>query len=83
MALPLPSLSLPLCTPDQLRSFCDGSVGWIVLAVDEGHRMKNVQSELAQNLSTLLAKTRIILTGTVRVLMPHCLHRTHQPQQAA
>ena len=58
---------LPLAVP----------VDWKLLVCDEGHRLKNTQSELAQTLSSFSAASRIILTGTVSRRQPstHSLTR--------
>jgi hypothetical protein len=39
-------------------------VQWELLVVDEGHRLKNAESKLAEILRSYLFKHRILLTGT-------------------
>ena len=37
---------------------------WELLVVDEGHRLKNAASKLAEVLRSFLVKHRVLLTGT-------------------
>jgi len=39
-------------------------INWRVLVVDEGHKLKNVQSKIFANLSTFSANFRLLMTGT-------------------
>ncbi len=39
-------------------------VQWEMLVVDEGHRLKNAESKLAEILRTYAFKHRVLLTGT-------------------
>lgn len=47
-----------------LRSCVSGWGGWSYLVVDEGHRLKNRNARLGQQLSKLNVARRLLLTGT-------------------
>lgn len=51
---------------------CPAQVQWEVLVVDEGHRLKNAESKLADILRSYAFKHRILLTGTNTLGPPAC-----------
>jgi hypothetical protein len=50
--------------PQWGRQYAAACVQWEVLLVDEGHRLKNEHSRLAETLVALPARSRFLLTGT-------------------
>lgn len=49
-------------------------IGWEVLVVDEGHRLKNADSKLVEVLRGFTFHHRVLLTGTPLQVRRTCCH---------
>jgi chromodomain-helicase-DNA-binding protein 4 len=54
----------PLRHPSQTESRLLARVNWECMIIDEGHRIKNKQSKLFEQLRNFKTKHRVVLTGT-------------------
>jgi len=52
-------------------------IGWDVLVVDEGHRLKNADSKLVEVLRGFAFRHRVLLTGTPLQVLMRGMHQAN------
>lgn len=52
-------------------------IGWEVLVVDEGHRLKNADSKLVEVLRGFAFRHRVLLTGTPLQVLMRGMHKSN------